>query len=155
MKQGLEEAKAWKDSPWKNWLAPHIGYRGPEHKRVGLTELGWASCIFVARGERLVWGLPLSTLVMMLCKAKNLKNSDGIESITEVANFMVSLDRDAVVGHNGFVFHAKAGAGVVVPPLYVIAHASMGLLSDEPAEDLDEDAVANLCSDCIDARPRV
>lgn len=50
----------------------------------------------------------------------------------DVADFLARLPLDVVVQHGGFYIYARAGQGIVVPPLFMMVYVNRGLICDGP-----------------------
>ena len=114
----------WDKNLFAKWLAPRNHYTGPEYRWVGLGELTWGKVIFINSGMRLIFGMPINTCVMLMCKIHNFKDDSGVTDINDVASFLIHLKPEVLLAHGGFFIIAKAGEGVVIPPLYIIAQSN-------------------------------
>ena len=116
-------------SAWAKHLRPKTHYTGPSHQWCGLSKGFWGKFLYIASGERLVAGVPITFF------AKDV--GEGA-TLGDISDKLKGMGRADVVQAGGFWAYLSTAQAVVCPPGYLLADINRGAMVGD-AEGVEED----------------
>lgn len=121
-------------SDWCKFFRAKNLYTGPEFAWSGLAKIFWGKFEYVAGGEKITAGVPLTHFTADI---------EGGADFGAIAQKLTTMSREDIVAAGGFWVYLRANQGIIIPPASLIMNMNRGAMNIPDGAEDDEIAQAS------------